>query len=234
MSLRYGLVPFLLNKSKNKYKALPTDNESINEEDIIEEMIAKGSTVSKAEALAVIEEYEAAICKAIEEGKNINTRMYKIHAAIKGVFESEKDIFDPQQHSIQINIKAGKRLKQCVENIQLNKVILNDNAPVILSIKNLHTNKPSHQFSGNQAISIIGKKLKFDLNDPRQGIFFVNEDGTEFRVDNLIKIKPSELIFIVPDPIIGNKFFLEVRCLFPNSNQLRLGKYSEYLLLNNT
>lgn len=86
---------------------------------------------------------------------------------------------------------------------------MNDNAPILLSIKNLHTNKSSQQFSGNQVISIIGKKLKFDLNDPKQGIFFVNESGAEFRVDNLIKLKPSELIFIVPDHIIGNKFFLK-------------------------
>lgn len=231
MTLRFGLRPFLLNNSKNKYTAVITDNETVSEKEIIEAMIAKGSTVSKAEALAVIEEYEAAVCKAIEEGKNVNTRMYKIHAAIKGVFESEKEIFDRKQHSIQINIKAGNRLKQCVENIKLEKISLNDNVPLLLTIQNLHTKESEQRFSANHVISIRGKRLKFDQQDPNQGIFFLNEDDLEFRVDNLIKNKPSELIFIVPEKISGNQFILEVRCMFPNASQLRIGRHPDRFTL---
>lgn len=231
MTLRFGLRPFRLNNSKNKYSAVITNNETVSEKEIIEAMIAKGSTVSKAEALAVIEEYEAAVCKAIEEGKNVNTRMYKIHAVIKGIFESEKEIFDSKKHSVQINIKAGNRLKQCVENIELEKLSLSNNAPLIHTFINLHTKQSNQRFSSSHVISLRGKKLKFDPQDSNQGIFFVNENGLEFRVDNLIKNKPSELMFIVPEKISGHKFILEVRCLFPNTSQIRTGKYPEQLIV---
>lgn len=157
MTLRFGLRPFRLNNSKNKYSAVITNNETVSEKEIIEAMIAKGSTVSKAEALAVIEEYEAAVCKAIEEGKNVNTRMYKIHAVIKGIFESEKEIFDSKKHSVQINIKAGNRLKQCVENIELEKLSLSNNAPLIHTFINLHTKQSNQRFSSSHVISLRGK-----------------------------------------------------------------------------
>lgn len=230
MTLRFGLRPFRLNNSKNKYKAVVTDNESVSEKEIIEEMISKGSTVSKAEALAVIEEYEDAICRAIEDGKNVNTRMYKIHAAIKGIFENENDSYDPKNHSVQINVQAGKRLQACADKIKLEKVSLDDSIPVITSFNNLHTNESNLHFSTDHAISISGEKLKFDQEDPKQGIFFINENRSEFRVDNIIKNKPSEIIFLVPDKLLGTKFTLELRCVFHNSKLLRVGKYSDHLI----
>ncbi|MGB4872224.1 MAG: DUF4469 domain-containing protein [Candidatus Promineifilaceae bacterium] len=67
---------------------------------------------------------------------------------------------------------------------------------------------------------IKGHRLKFDDTDTQQGVFFVAEDGTTVRVNQILSNKPGEVIFIVPTLTAGS-YQLEVRVLF--GKQLRRG-----------
>ena len=73
-------------------------------------MIDRGSTVTKAEARAVLEEYGAAMIYLLKEGYTINTSLFKIALGIGGVFTDENDVFDPARHQINLNVSAGDRL----------------------------------------------------------------------------------------------------------------------------
>ncbi len=224
MPLRYGLVDNHLTDDPDDCMAVTTENETINAEAIVEQMVGKGSTVTKAEALSVIEEFEYAVVDAVQKGNNVNTNLFKIHPSVCGVFINHEDGFDSKRHAIKINLNPGKRLSEAVQNIELKKVEITSPKPVLQQFINLKSNVLNESFAPGQIASIKGSLLKFDLDDSQQGIFFVADDGTETKVQNVVKNKPSELLFFVPESIISGVFQVEVRTIFQNTKKLRIGR----------
>ncbi len=74
MTLRYGLIPNHLTDDPDDFMGIVTDNETVTETTIVERMIGKGSTVTKAEAISVIKEFEYVIVEAVKNGQNVNTK----------------------------------------------------------------------------------------------------------------------------------------------------------------
>ena len=224
MPLRYGLVDNHLTDDPKDCMAVTTENETVNAEAIVEQMIGKGSTVTKAEALSVIEEFEYAVVDAIQKGNNVSTDLIKIAPSIVGVFSNTNDGFDPSRHAVKINVNAGKRLKQIASSIDLKKVSISSTQPTLQNFTDQMTKISNESFTTGHVASIRGASLKFDDNDSTQGIFFVAEDGSETRVDNVIKNFPSELMFIVPSALISGSYAVEVRCIYHKSKTLRVGR----------
>jgi len=224
MALRYGLILNHLTDDPDDYMGLVTDNETISTEQIVEKMIGKGSTVTKAEALSVIEEFNYAVVEAIANGNNVNTELFKVYPSLSGVFVNEQDAFDKNRHSVRLNLNAGKRLAEAISNIELRKVEVTVPQPVIQHFTDLKTKTINESFSSGQIASVKGSLLKFDEEDSNQGVFFIAADGSETRVSNLVKNKPSELLFFVPDSLKKGTFQLEVRAKLRNHKSMRTGR----------
>lgn len=225
MTLRYGLIPNHLTDDPNDYMAVVTDNETITTDQIVEQMIGKGSTVTKAEALSVIEEFSYAVVQAVASGQNVNTELFKVYPSISGVFNDQNDGFDKSRHSIRLSLNAGHRLAEAVANIELRKVEVAMAQPVIQQFTDLKTKAVNETFSPGQIASIKGSLLKFDEADETQGIFFIAADGTETRVQNMVKNKPSELLFFVPESLSSGSFQIEIRSIFRNYKNVRIGRF---------
>ncbi len=217
MPLRYGLIPNHLTDDPNDYMGVVTENETITTEQIVEQMIGKGSTVTKAEALSVIEEFNYAIADAISSGNNVNTELFKIYPSVSGVFQDESDSFDKSRHAIRLNLNAGSRLSEAIDNIDLRKVEITSPQPVLQKFTDLKTNVVNESFTPGQIASIKGSLLKFNEDDNTQGIFFIAQDGTETRVAQVVKNKPSELLFFAPEGLSGT-YSVELR-MVPNKNR---------------
>ncbi|RUT79689.1 DNA-binding domain-containing protein [Ancylomarina longa] len=224
MSLRYGLTPNSLTDDPDDYMGIVTDNESVNEEQIVEQMIGKGSTVTKAEALSVIEEFEYAVVEAVKNGNNVNTRLFKVHPSVAGVFNDKQDHFDASRHAIKLNLLAGSRLRAAIADIELHKVEIVSPQPVLQQFVDLKSKVINETFTPGQVASIRGSLLKFDTTDSQQGIFFINTTGEETRVENVIKNKPSEVLFFVPDSLSEGTFQIELRSIFHHSNTMKKGR----------
>ena len=67
MALKFGLTPNHLTSDPEDYMAIPQNVQTVDIEQVIERMISRGSTVTKAEALSVIEEYGLALEECILE-----------------------------------------------------------------------------------------------------------------------------------------------------------------------
>jgi phosphoribosylaminoimidazole-succinocarboxamide synthase len=138
MSLRYGLIPNHLTDDPNDYMGIVTDNDTVNVETLVQKMVGKGSTVTKAEALSVIEEFEYAVVEAIKNGNSVNTKLFKINPSVSGVFVDKHDGFDPARHAIRLNMNAGSRLTEAISDIDLKKVEITSPQPVIQQFVNLN------------------------------------------------------------------------------------------------
>ncbi|TRX71808.1 DNA-binding domain-containing protein [Carboxylicivirga sp. M1479] len=223
MPLKYRLTPNTLRTYSGKYLAIPSDNESHTMDDIIEMMIAKGSTVTKAEALAVIEEYHQAIETLITEGARVQTELFSISSSINGCFNSESESFNRDHHHVSINLKAEKRLKNCLHKIKVKKLNTAKREPSIQSLLNHFNKSKDSNFSAGQLLSIKGVYLKFNEADPQQGVYFIDKHKTSFKASNVIKNKPGELMCFIPDALTKGNFTLEIRAMVYRTKTIRTG-----------
>jgi hypothetical protein len=70
---------------------------------------------------------------------------------------------------------------------------------------------------------LTGHRLKFDTSDPQQGIFFVAGDSSETQVSVVMRNKPAELMFIVPESLAAGDYALEVRASMSDGGEVRSG-----------
>lgn len=224
MPLRYGLIENKLTADPDDYMAVTQDNQTFSMDQIVDRMISRGSTVTKAEALGVMEELGLAIEDILKEGNNINTSLFGIYPSISGVFNGSSDGFDNKRHAVRINITAGSRLNRILDAIQVQKVNVTSPAPVIEKFINLKSKAVNESFSPGQIAAVTGLLLKFDESDPDQGIFFISNENVETKVTNVSKNKPSELLFFVPDSLTTGSYQIEVRAKLQNRTTIAKGR----------
>ncbi len=70
---------------------------------------------------------------------------------------------------------------------------------------------------------LSGSRLKYNPNDPQQGVFFIDSAGAATRVDMIVRNKPGELNFLIPATLAAGAYTLEVRALLSRTTQLRTG-----------
>lgn len=232
MSLEYYLVPNHITDNPNDYRAVSRNSNSYTIEDVYKQMTREGSTVTKAEALAVFEEITQAISTILQDGHSVVTPLVNISSSVTGVFDEEDDQFDSDRHKVQLNINSGLRLKNLPGSIEPTRIEGSEPAP---DIKYLHDNVSgtrSELLTPEGGARIKGSLLKFDEEDSQQGIFFINtEDATEHRVERLpLRNMPKELIFTLPDLPAG-EYRLEVRSILSGTSNMRSGILSTPLVV---
>lgn len=224
MFLNFGLIENHLTDDPGDYMAIVQNNQTYTVPDIIDRMISRGSTVTKAEAFSVYEEMGLAVEDILKSGGNINTPLFCVYPSIAGVFQGENDNFDRNRHAIRLNFTAGSRLSKIADEIKPKKGAVTSPTPVIEKFVNLKTKAVNETFTPGQIASISGLMLKFNEEDPTQGIFFIAPDNTEVKVTNISKNKPSELMFFVPDQLTSGTYQVEVRAILKSRKSLSNGR----------
>lgn len=222
MALEYALFENHLTSDPDDYMAVVQNQQSKMQEDIIDLMIGRGSTVTKAEAFSVLEEYAAAIEQLIREGDGINTPLFNLSPSIKGVFTGADESFNPARHAVKINISAGTRLKKVASEITLKRIQGVSPQPDLLYLDDLGTDTRNEMLTPGNIAQLKGSRLKFDLTDPTQGVFLISETNQEFRVNTVSRNKPAQIDFLIPQLAPGN-YRIELRSVIYKGKELRTG-----------
>ena len=231
MSINYSLFENNLTSNPNDYTAVVQNQTSRSKEDIIEEMISRGSTVTKAEALSVLEEFEAAVERALIKGDSINMPLFRISASIQGVFNGDGESFDRSRHYVRLNVNPGSRIGEIAEGIKVEKIPATSPAPALRAFRDIESELLNEVLTPGGAGEISGSRLKLDPTDENQGVFFIGDDGTTIRANSVIRNKPSNLIFMIPSELRSGNYQLEVRMSPPRSKQLRTGQLDRLLVV---
>lgn len=202
-------------------------------EDIFEHMTREGSTITKAEALAVFEAIIRAIVTLVAAGYSVVTPLVNISSTVRGVFEDEEDDYDPDRHQVRLSTRPGIRLRDATERIIPEKITARQPRPDLVHYHDNISETQDEQITPEGGGRITGSQLKFDEDDPEQGVFFINLDtGEATRVHyNMMRNKPKELIFMVPSLPAGN-YRLEVRSILSRGLPLSSGSLSATLTVS--
>jgi len=222
--IHYSLTKDRMNPETGGYIAKVKQWAKTDLDNIMDYMVAEGTGLTRPQALAYFEKLMQSIEHFIEIRGGITTPLFQVRTTISGVFLNKSDMFDPSRHSINLRIRPGFRLKKLKSRLKLEKEISRVHTPFPESFIDTGS-ETTNRLATPQSIAVLkGDNLKFDPNDPNQGVFFIPENGSNasIRTNFYSRIKPSEINFLIPPLPTGN-YTIVVQAIMRGHKSIRAG-----------
>ena len=231
--LKYSLRENLLTPAPDDYMAQAQDVRSYTLDEIIDLMMDKGTTITRADVAATLQVYGEVCASLIKDGSALNTPLFNTALTIAGVFNGANDSFDKKRHTVNLNMTAGTLLRDVLPKIKCEKTEAAGTDPYITEVTDIVSGKTNEVLTKGGIVQITGSRLKFDAKDASQGIFFVPETGNPVRASVIAENKPARLMAIIPADLAAGTYYIEVRTKIIGSSQksktLKTGKFDKPL-----
>ncbi|UTC68125.1 MULTISPECIES: DNA-binding domain-containing protein [unclassified Treponema] len=231
--LKYSLRENLLTPAPDDYMAQAQDVRSYTLDEIIDLMMDKGTTLTRADIAATLQVYGEVCAALIADGSAVNTPLMNTSLSISGTFNGAADSFDKKRHTVHLNLSAGTLLKEAVGKIKCEKVEAADTNPYITEVTDIVSGKVNEVLTAGGVVQLVGSRLKFDPKDTAQGIFFVPETGEAVRAAVIAENKPARLMAIIPADLPAGSWYIEVRTKYANATKqlktLKSGRFGKAL-----
>ena len=204
--LKYSLRENLLTPAPDDYMAQVTDTRSYSLEEIIDLMMDKGTTLTRADVAAVLQVYGEVCSSIVADGAALNTPLMNTAFSITGVFESANDSFDRKRHAVNLNMTAGTLLRDAVAKVKTEKTEGASTDPYITEVTDIVSGKTNSTLTKGGVVQLTGSRLKFDQKDEAQGVFFVPETGNPVRASVIAENKPARLMAIIPADLAAGTY----------------------------
>ena len=209
--LKYCLRENLLTPAPDDYMAQAADVRSYTLDEIIDLMMEKGTTLTRADVAATLQVYGEVVSAIIKDGSAVNTPLMNTSMSISGVFDGANDSFDKKRHTVNLNITAGTLLRDAVTKVKCEKTEGVSTDPYITEVTDIVTGTVNTTLTKGGVVQLVGARLKFDAKDTAQGIFFVPETGNPVRAAVIAENKPARLMAIIPADLAAGTYYIEVR-----------------------
>lgn len=227
--LKYSLRENLLTPAPDDYVAQTTDVRSYTLDEVIDMMMDKGSTLTRADIAAVLQVYGEVCSSIIEDGAALNTPLLNTSLSVSGVFNGATDTFDRKRHTVNLNITPGLLLKEAAAKVKCEKVEASDSNPLITEVTDVVSGKVNEVLTVGGVVQLVGSRLKFVQKDETQGIFFVPQAGEAVHASVIAENKPGRLMAIVPADLPEGTYFIEVRTKYTvGGKQLKTAKVGRF------
>ena len=231
--LKYSLRENLLTPAPDDYMAQAQDVRSYTLDEIIDLMMDKGTTLTRADVAATLQVYGEVCSSLIKDGAALNTPLMNTALSISGVFNGANDIFDKKRHTVNLNITAGILLRDVLPKIKCEKTEGASTDPYITEVTDIVTGTVNTTLTKGGVVQLVGSRLKFDAKDAAQGIFFVPETGEAVRAAVIAENKPARLMAIIPADLAAGTYYIEVRTKILEGNKsgktLKTGRFNKTL-----
>ena len=209
--LKYCLRENLLTPAPDDYMAQAADVRSYTLDEIIDLMMEKGTTLTRADVAATLQVYGEVVSAIIKDGSAVNTPLMNTSMSISGVFDGANDSFDKKRHTVNLNITAGTLLRDAVTKVKCEKTEGVSTDPYITEVADIVSGKVNEVLTKGGVVQLVGSRLKFDAKDAAQGIFFVPETGEAVRAAVIAENKPARVMAIIPADLAVGTYYIEVR-----------------------
>jgi hypothetical protein len=232
--LEYHLVENLMTKTPDDFMAQVVNVRSYSNEEIADLMLKRGTLLTKADILAVLEVYGEVIVDIVEEGDGVHTPLFIITPGISGKFNGAADSYDDGRHSIRANMNPGTAVREASAKVKTRKVQVADPVPYIVEVKDAVSGSVNDRLTPGGVVEIHGSRLKFIESKDTNGIFLLNPAIGEFKLSVIVENKPSRLIAMLPAGLPAGTYTLEVRTNYSSGsghegNQLKIGRFIKEL-----
>jgi hypothetical protein len=230
--MNFFLTDNFLTSDPDDQTAIPANIRSYSDEQIVDRILTRGTTLTRPDLLAAIRAYQEEHEHIVEEGNGFNTGLINAGPAISGKFNGVNDSFDHSRHSLHYSVNFSRTIREKIAGVKMHKVQAPAAGPVIAGIRDSVSGLSDGTLTSGGVLDIYGNSLKVFPDLPDDGVFFLASDGTEYRAVTLVENKPKRLILMIP-PLPAGTYTLEVRTHSMRSNtpgkQLRRAQFSKLL-----
>ena len=233
MSIKYALFKNHLTSDPDDYAAIVQIAGSVDLNAIADRIVAHGSTVGRADVLAVLELAITVCEEAIDASEHINFGgLVDMYPRVKGVFANATDPWSAERHRVAVGANAGARVRKHVrERSQVERVEAIKPAPNLVTYVDTGSGDTDDTVTVGNMADIVGNRLKVDTSKPDAGVFFIADaDGAETKVTTINTNKPGKLIILNPATLVAGTYKLEVRARMgrppagTDNRELRVGR----------
>lgn len=182
-----------------------------------------GTGITEEEVRSVYSALEKEIREVTEEGDGVNLSICQARPSIQGVFYNESESFDPARHKLVSNLIPGEVITEALKKVKLVKVPATIKGPVIQAFIDVRTKTRNTQITPGKIGKLKGVNLKVDTADEQQGIFFIDQNNQEIKVEVFSHNLPSDVTFEIPDTLTAGHYRIEVRTLLAGNKKLKKG-----------
>ncbi len=100
MPIQYILRENHLTPETDDYVASVISTRTLVLKDIIDHMVAQGSSITSADILSVLDNFQKTLESVLSEGANVKLPFANFSSSIKGKFVGMRDSFDHSRHQI--------------------------------------------------------------------------------------------------------------------------------------
>ena len=231
--LKYSLRENLLTPAPDDYMAQVADVRSYTLDEIIDLMMDKGTTLTRADVAATLQVYGEVCSSLIKDGAALNTPLMNTALSISGVFNGANDSFDKKRHTVNLNLTAGTLLRDAVTKVKCEKTEAASTDPYITEVADIVSGKVNEVLTKGGVVQLTGSRLKFKTDDTAQGIFFVPETGNPVRASVIAENKPARVMAIIPADLPAGTYYIEVRTKLAEGGKalknLKTGRFAKAL-----
>ena len=196
--IEYSLVENNLTDRAEDYSAIAHSKVVLYKNDIINRMDKTGTTVTRTDMIAVLNNMEEVIVDALQEGCSIVLPLVNMSFSISGVFDGMKDSFDPNRRKGNINATKGTLVREVEKKLKFEKVNTITPQPQIQEVKNCVTGEVNLTITAGGLFEVRGYNLKIEGDDPLCGLWFINESGGEYKAEIFSDNKPGRIVVQAP------------------------------------
>jgi len=207
-SIKARLYENPLTDDPNDFVARVDSERTLSTRDVCVSAVTRGGADTTAERMEhdvglFFKEMAYRLC----DGFSVNTGYFTSEVAIRGVFNSPNETFNPDKHALYIQFNQGSLLRQELSNIQVEILGLGDTEAKILEVEDVKTGSVNDIITPNRNLRIRGSRIKLAGDDDRVGVSFINDStGEVIKVDpsDIVENKPSEIIILTPALAAGS------------------------------
>lgn len=224
MPVQYYLHRNAIAKTAESHKAVIIPHSVHNLQNIIAQMLQRGTTLAEADILAALHLFFEVVAQDVADGNHVNLPIVNIRPSIAGEFDSASDQFDTARHQLKTTVSAGVLLKKNIKNTAVEKVNKPLPIPLLSEFADIQSQTINEHITPKGMGQIVGNHLKFNPLNSSEGVFFVNADNASFQATIFAMQHPTKLIFSIPEVLSAGDYTLIVKKAFgKTASTLRKG-----------
>ena len=218
MAVKYYLHTNALSLNLTSHKAVIVPHKINHLSDIIDEMLKRGTTLSEADILASLHLFFEVVTQQVQDGNHVNTPIVNLKPGISVGFNDSTDHFDSLRHKLKATASIGPAIKRGMGKAMPEKITKTLTVPVLSAFKDIQSQSVNAIVSPGGIGQIMGSHLKYNPENPAEGIFFVSSGLEEYKVTNVAIRTLGKLVFSIPSSLSTGNYSLVVKRAFGKSD----------------
>jgi len=191
-------------------------------EDIAKIIIEEGSEIKYDTLLSILNQSDRIKRRILQSGSSVQDGLARFSPKIRGRWLGSSAKFDPDVNKATLYVNPCAEMRDALKLVDVEVLGIKSSGAFIGLVTNAADGTTNGTITINEDVVIEGDKIKIlPDNDPELGVFFVDKDGLEFRVERrLIQNKPKKIVVRVPENLNFGEFTLRVKTRYSHGQQL--------------